>query len=292
MARPKIRSIAPDEIVDVFYVRKELSEKRVSQLIKLAQAGTILPPLLVYWNEKTEQFEMIDGRHRREQAKRMELATVECELIDEPDIANRIALAVAANAEGALTPTDDDFMAAIGAMIDRGISRQRILNLFPLPKGYTMKLYGDLINYRKIHALNKARAAMAEANLTLAEAAAKHKVDVDDLKAAVHPKKGKARKIQVMDFIGAFSARFKSLSSANAHEYKAIFDAYEAGHLSAKECRKLWKNVAHRFAIATSALEDWRGRFEIKVLEVEGSEETPDHAEPLDDHNKILAAGA
>ncbi len=273
MARTKIRTVAVDEIIATFYVRKELNEGRVSQLIKLAQAGTVLPPILVWWDDSKEKYEMIDGRHRLEMARRLEWPNIQCECVDEPDIASRIALAVSANTEGPLSPSDEDYMGAIGAMIDRGASRQRILALFPLPKSYTMKLYHDHVNLRKRHNVNKARADMVNANLTLIEAAAKYKVDLDDLKAAIGPKK-KRSKVETTDFIGAFSGRFKAFSSSNAQDYRKIFDAYDAGHLSADECRKLWKNVAHRFKVAASGLEDWRGRFEVKVHEAESGVST------------------
>lgn len=249
MTKAKTQTITLTEITATFYVRRELNEGRVSQLIKLAQAGVILPPITVWWNEAKERYELIDGRHRLEMAKRLEYPSIKAEILNEPDLAARVGLAVAANADGPLTPTDEDYSQAIATLMDAGVSRKRILDTFPLPKSYTLKLFHDTQNRRKRVALNKAAAAVANANVTAKQAAEQFGVEESELRDVLHPKGAKREKrVAVSDFTGGFSGRFRSFSQANWANY-----------------RQLLKRVAASFKQASSGLEDWRARFEVKV---------------------------
>lgn len=273
MAEETVVKIPLAEIVTTFFVRKELNEERVSQLIKLAQAHVEIPPIKVWRNENRGRYETITGRHRLEMATRLEWKAIPAIVVDEPDFANRVIIGVEENVNGPLTPTDEDYQVALNVLLRANVPRRHIMEIFPLPKGYVIKLLHDLQSRETKLALNRAVAAVL-AGMSIPKAAEKFKVDISSVKSRMAPRKQTERiKTNYTEFTGGFSQRFKKFSLMNAADYRKMIDAYDNGHLSAEEVRKLFYNVNKSFQTAVAALENWRTRFEVKVYETEEHEE-------------------
>ncbi len=259
-------SIPLTKIVVSFFVRKLLDEGRVRQLIKLYEAKLQLPPLKVWYNEKTELYEIIDGRHRFEAAKRMEWDATDCNVIDEPDFAKRVGLAVSANSSGPLTATDEDFEVALQALLDANVSVRRILDVFPLPRTYTMKVIHNVKSKLYKVAVTQAVDAMLNQNLTVHKAAEEFKVEVKAIRERVVGYR-KAEKDQITDFTGGFSHRFRSFSKRNSDDCKKLIEQYDLGKMSPEAIRHILKSVVRSGKNAVSALEDYQQRFEARISE-------------------------
>ncbi len=264
---PTIIPIA--KIHSAFYVRKVLNEARVSQLIKLVQGGVTLEPIEVWQNPADGFYELIAGRHRVEAYTRLEQTEVLAHLIDEPEFDKRVARAVQSNEGGALTPTDDDYASAIATMLDHGTPRKRIIEIFPLPKSYTIQMIHNVLSKRAHVAINRAVSDVTNHGLTVAQAAAKHDVDPASLKAALDPKGRRKAPVTTADFLSGAAQRFKAFSMSNTADYKKLMDAWEDGVLTTDECRAVIASLAKRYRNAVAMLEDWRARFETRVSDSE-----------------------
>jgi ParB-like nuclease domain len=262
--RRNVKSIKLEEIVISFFVRRELNEQRVSQLIKLLEARVELPPIKVYLNPQTEKYEVIDGRHRLEAHRRLEYDSIDCNVIDEPDFAKRVGMAVSANSSGPLTATDEDFEIALQALLDAQVSVRRILEVFPLPKSYTMKIIHNVKSKLYKAATTQAVEAIVNRGLTVSKAAEEYKVDTAAIKQRITGRQ-KQEKDQITDFTGGFSHRIRSFQKSNTVDYNRLYDAYDMGKLTAEATRKIFKSGVRSMKAVASVAEDYALRFDSRL---------------------------
>jgi hypothetical protein len=265
-------SVPVEKIVVSFFVRKNLSEGRLSQLIKLLEGKVPLPPIKTWHNPKTELFEVIDGRHRLEAYKRLEYSAIDCNLVDEPDFSKRVGMAVSANSSGPLTATDEDFEVALQALLDVGTSVRRICEVFPLPKSYTVKLIHNIKSKLHKAAVIQAVYSVANEGLTVGKAASKFNVDQKSVRERITGRQ-KVEKAAITDFTGGFSHRFRVFSAKNADDCRKLIEAYEAGKLSIANVRAIFKTVVRSAKNTVSVVEDYSTRFETAVASEDKSQE-------------------
>ncbi|HXC04400.1 MAG TPA: ParB/RepB/Spo0J family partition protein [Bacteroidia bacterium] len=264
----KAISINLDNIVVAFFVRKQLSEGRVSQLIKLMESKVILPPIKVWHNEGTDKFEVIDGRHRLEACSRMEYDSIECNIIDEPDFAKRVGMAVSANSTGPLTATDEDFEIAIQGLLDAQVPMKRILEVFPLPKSYTIKIVHAVKSKLYKAATTLAVDAILNRGMTVVKAAEEFRVEPKAIRERITGR-AKVEKDQITDFTGGFSHRFISFQKNNTNDYAKLIEAYDTGRMSPEAVRSIFKRVEKSMRTAVSVVEDYHARFEARLPQKE-----------------------
>lgn len=258
------KSIEIKNIVISFFVRKYLDEARVNQLIKLIEGKVDLPPIRVWFNSKTAKYEVIDGRHRLEAHKRLDFTHIQVAMVAEPDFAQRVGMAVGANSSGPLTATDEDFEVALQALLDAGVSVRRIIEVFPLPKSYTVKCIHNVKSKLYKAAVTLAVDAILNRGLTVAQAAKEYGVETTAIKERINGTR-KIGKDAISDFTGGFSHRFRSFSKRNSDDCKKLIEAYDLGNLAPDAVRGIFKTVIRSARNATSALEDYQQRFEARI---------------------------
>lgn len=258
------KSIKIESIVISFFVRKYLDEARVNQLIKLIEGKVQLPPIRLWHNGRTGKYEVIDGRHRLEAHKRLDFTHIGATMVAEPDFAQRVGMAVSANSSGPLTATDEDFEVALQALLDANVSVRRILEVFPLPKSYTVKCIHNVKSKLYKAAVTLAVDAILNRGLTVAQAAREYKVESAAIKERINGTR-KIGKDAVTDFTGGFTHRFRSFGKRNSDDCKKLIEAYDLGNLTPDQVRGIFKSIVRSAKNATSTLEDYQQRFEARI---------------------------
>lgn len=174
------RMVPLDKIKVEVFVRRALDEEHVSTLEELIHAGTQLPPIVV--TEKT--LSVIDGRHRLQAYKQLGHETLRVQTV--PEMGSRsehLAAAMKANVGGSLPPKLRDVYLVAQQMLEDGSSQRAIVEHFAyFPRKFVERSISYAVSNRRKKLAQQAARLITGENLTVKQAAARMKIDADDVK--------------------------------------------------------------------------------------------------------------
>lgn len=261
---PKTQEVRIDSIQTTFFVRKKLDEDRVVQLALLMQNEAPVPPIRI-----TEDFVLIDGRHRIEAAKLAGWATIKAEVVpSNKDRGELIAEAFSANVGGSAPPTRADILFTIQQLLQQGWGEARIAKFFPFPKAVVRKYVNDTRS--KIHdaRVNQAVADVRDRGFTLLQAAENRDIEPEAIKAAMTKVSKKIANKE--EYKGNLTSRFRSLSRANAHLFEKLLEAHQDGEVSVDYVREVMDHTRELHVQAMRSFDGWEKRLALAINEERG----------------------
>ncbi|OGY30118.1 MAG: hypothetical protein A3F35_03355 [Candidatus Woykebacteria bacterium RIFCSPHIGHO2_12_FULL_45_10] len=241
------------------FVRHTLNEDRVLQLAELMESGVKLDPIKI-----TRGKEIIDGRHRVEVHKFLDLDEIACEIVDVKNRAEMISMAYQANLGGALPPTQADTDHTIEQLIEAGETIKRIAELLGLPAALVRKHVSTVKSRMARVKLQQAVDAVASGGLTVAKAAEKFGVDEDALRDKLTGgRKGKSRR-GIGEITRSLTHEFRSHSQRNARMLKSLLDKYEDGDIGLKGVREVFAKIKQLQKKSAHSVADWEARLNSK----------------------------
>lgn len=242
------------------FVRERLDDDRVLALLDIYLNGTEIEPPVI-----NKEKEIIDGRHRRMMymhAEVEEIIALETDITDPEEL---IAAAYKANTGGALPPTREDTEHTIASLVQRGATVKRIAEVLALPpemvRGYVKEVKAKIERRAITDALND----MAVEGLTVQQAADKHSIDADKLRATISPKKKKERKQAVSDEKRDITKLHRSLSLKEQHVYARAFNKLEDGVYTIEQVRAVLDHIGQLLRRSTRTHEDWVSRLQARA---------------------------
>lgn len=253
---PRIVSVPLADLKTDLFVRASLNEDRVIYLIDLIQAGVELDPITI-----TEDFRIIDGRHRYEAYQLLDKTEIPC-VVDETITSETDLLAAAykANAGGALPPSRGDTEHTIGLLLDRGTAQRSIAEMLNLPPSLARRYINQVKSRKNRQKMRGAIAAVTDEGLTVAAAADRFGVDPEELKTSLSGHRRKGRK-DLADMQKALTSAFKSVSQKNAAFFRQTIDRYQDGDLSKPQVEELFRHVKAAQRRSARAVDGWESRF-------------------------------
>jgi ParB-like chromosome segregation protein Spo0J len=210
------------------YVRQTLNQERVVQLAELIESGVELNPIQIAPDGR-----VIDGRHRIEAHELVGRTEISCEIVEVADDLQLISMAYKANAGGALPPTRSDTEHVVMLLLSRRATHKSIGEALGLTPSLARKYIASVKARMERAKLRSAAAAVAEGNLTVAQAAAQFDVDLQALK--LHIGGNKKRKKTVANFLAELTQLHRSAGSKLGKTMKRVLEMYEDGELTAKQ---------------------------------------------------------
>jgi hypothetical protein len=257
MGMKKIRMVKIADIKQEIFVRKTLDEDRWTQFALWIDDGVdVGRPIL------TEDFVVIDGRHRIRAYQYLNKKEIECEIVDIKDRIEMISEAWKANTGGALPPTQEDTEFTVSELVKNGVKVQEIAKLLGLPPSIT-RTYIRNINLKiKRQTLAKAASAVALGGLKPTESADRHGVPLKDLqrylvKAPPDPK-------GIPQIKRRLTHQFKSLSQKNGALLGNLWKKLEDGDASEAQVFGILSHIEHLQTQGVNTISEWRQRFEKK----------------------------
>lgn len=214
-----------------FFVRRSLNDEHVLALAMIVEAGTDLTPITI-----NEENQVIDGRHRLKAYELVGKKTISCEVKRDLSRGEQLMAALTANMGGSLPPSPQDIRLSIQSMLAAGVPVGTIRKGLPLPPSVSRRYCDDAQSHMKKARVLNAVEAVTDSEMSVAAAADKYGIDVEDLRAEI---RGKKKKL-VTDAYGLprikseVANRYRSSSQHNAKTLKKLIDAVIDGDCSPK----------------------------------------------------------
>lgn len=186
MSKPVYVERKLTDLKELFFVRVALDHGRVEDLGKLHDNGMELPPIIISTSDNPDLCDVIiDGRHRKVMYTQRDVKKVKCELRHYNTLAEMILDAWRANSGGALPPTQQDIIHTLQILVEAGQTRAAIIESVSLSIGLPPRLVRrQLDEVQSLIAkarVVKAKNDVLKNDLSVKEAAKKHKVDLKTL---------------------------------------------------------------------------------------------------------------
>lgn len=255
MRNKGMRTVAIKDLKENLFVRKQLNQDHVLYLADLIESGVKMNDPI----EITPDFQIVEGRHRKEAFDLNGVKEVEVRILEFEDDAEMIAHAYKANTGGSLPPTKQDTEHTIGLLIERGESIKRIGELLGLPASLA-RTYVSQVRSRIARAkLLRAAAAITEGGLTLAKAAEQHGVELEKLKEFLSGKRRK--KNGITEIHRGLTSLYKSVGQKNAALLRSLIEKYEDGDVTELQVEEIFSHVEKAQSGSARSVADWKKRF-------------------------------
>lgn len=262
MSRRRFAVLGVDEIQETFYVRLELKQDRVRYFREIIESGVEVDPIKVTLETK----QLRDGRHRLGAYREVGIKEIRCELVEEEPRANLIIRALEDNMGGPLPPSGADINHTIRLLLEEGVSRKRIIDELSrrvsLPRNFLRRHIDDVQSEMAKVRLRLAVDAVVDGGLTVPQAAKRHNVNVDTLRAHLKNIKRKKSTLGLDELKAGLSNRYKGLSNVNAALSKKLIADYRDGEATEKHVRNVLDHIAHLIDGMRKAHRGWIRRLE------------------------------
>lgn len=252
----RTESVKVADLKTNLFVRKALDQNHALYLAELVENGVELPPIKV-----TEDFVVVDGRHRIEAYELNKITTVKAQIVIVDDETELIAEAYRANTGGSKPPTPEDTEHTIMLLLDRNESMKRIGELLGLPAAMARRYANDVRSRMSRQKLQKAASAVTDGGLTVAKAAEQYEVEAEKLKDVLSGHRRKHRQ-GIKELQVTVTKTHKSLSLKDAAVIRRLLEKYEDGDVTESQVRGIFEQIEGLHKRANRAIADWKKRFE------------------------------
>jgi hypothetical protein len=257
----KIIQIKLSEIKDEFYLRFRLNEDHVSYLSSLMDGGTDLGPIRL-----TEDYIIIDGRHRVEAAKFLDRETIGAIIEKDGNFLNLVQRGLALNIGGALPPSPKDLEYLISGLIDKGFTHAKITEALGniLPNSMLRKIIHHVKWRTNQKRLVQGVSLIIDSRMTLERAAKSVGISPEALKRFLD---GKRNKINGEEFTltkMGLTKRYTKFNKSNGKVITSIFDGFDKGEITRGEMDSLFKHLAKLVTNQNRMYMDWDRRWRAK----------------------------
>lgn len=248
------------------FVRAELDIDRAIMLAGIIENGGKIDDDI----DVTEEFEIVDGRHRKEAYELAKVQKVDVNLLSFESREEMIAYAYNANSGGSLPPTAKDTEHTVMLLLEEGLGHKRIGELIGLPTSLARRYVNEIKSKQARTQLLKAVKAVADDGLTAVQSAEKYGVDLTKLKEEISGKKRKS-KSGVAEIQREFTNRYRTLGHRTTQILRRLREKLEDGDVKVKQVKEIFKHLASLQARHNRSLTDAWTRFEevIKIAEPE-----------------------
>jgi len=245
------------------FVRQELNENHAIYLGQLIENGVPMRDPIEVTDRDGVLNIVVEGRHRKEGYELARVEEVDVRVLECESEAEMIGYAYRANTGGSLPPTPQDTEHTVMLLIDNGETIKHIGELLGLPASMT-RIYVKAVKAKIARQqIMKATSAITEGGLTVPQAAEKHNVDPDTLKAHLSGKR-KKHKQGIADIQRNLTTAYKSQGSSNAALIRSLLEKLEDGDVTRKQVTEIFDHIAGLQKGAIRSFEGWRKRFEAK----------------------------
>lgn len=239
------------------YVRQTLNSERILQLAELMENGIEVEPIQI-----TPDGRVIDGRHRIEAHELLKRTEIVCEIVEVRDDLQLISLAYKANTGGALPPTRADTEHVVMLLLNHGATHRSIGEHLGLTMSLARKYIGAVKARMERAKLRSAADAVAEGNLTAAQAATQFDVDLQALK--LHIGGDKKRKKTVAIFLTELTTLHRSAGSKLGKAMKNVLEMYEDGELTVTQAKEVIEKLEELQKAQARNTANWKKRLVAK----------------------------
>lgn len=240
-----------------FYVRKQLDTEWAIQLGELIESGVELDPIFI-----TRDGKVIDGRHRIEAHELAGKTEIRCKIVDADNDIELVVFAMKCNMGGSLPPNKADIEHTICELLNRGVPKKKIEEVFDILPGRLVRKYLGEVESRLLRAkLAKAATAVVEGGLTLAKSAEQYQVKEGDLRAMLGSK-AKRKKNGVGELRRELTSRFRSSGAKTAFALRKMIELYQDGDVSHRQVLDLFDHLDSLTRQEARAIAGWRKRFD------------------------------
>lgn len=239
------------------FVRKALNQDHVLYLAELIENNVEMKDLI----EVTEDFQLVEGRHRKEAYELNGVKEVKVKILEFEDDGEMIAYAYKANTGGSLPPSPQDTEHTVMLLLGRGETRKHISELLCLPLEMTRRYVKEVQSKAVRAKIAQAAAAVTEGGLTVLKAAEHYSVDLDRLKDKLSGGKRGPHKRGVEEIQCGLTRTYKSLSSKNAALIRSLLEKYEDGDVTEQQMRDIFAHIEQLQKRSIRAIGDWKQRF-------------------------------
>ncbi len=232
------------------FVRQALNSDRILDFAQLLENGVVLPPIKI-----TEDYVVIDGRHRIEAHDFLSHAEIEAEVA-------LIAMAYKANVGGALPPSTSDTEHTVMLLLQHGVAKARIGEILGLPKGLARRYVGEIQSKSARAQMQRAVAAVTDGGLTVAKAAEQYDVEPEKLKETMSGRRRKTKN-GVEQIQRGLTSTYRSLGLRNTALFKGLLEKCEDGDVTPQQVRAIAAHLKDLQRRHARLLADWERRFEV-----------------------------
>jgi len=260
MRRLGTKSVLLADLKANLFVRQQLDADHVVYLAQLIEAGVNMRDPI----EVTADLSVVDGRQRREAYDLAGVTSVTVRVIEFESEAELISYAYRSNVGGSLPPTPADTEHTVMLLLDRGEPKRRIGELLGLPTSLARKYIAGVEAKRARALLQEAVSAVAEGGLTVAKAAERFGVDLDQLKEKLSGQRPNGRE-NLAEVQRKLSNRFRSGGQKNAALLRSLLEGFGDGDVTEKQAKDIFRHLERLQLRSIKAVADWRSRFEALV---------------------------
>ena len=252
----KIIEVEITKLKDAYDIRSTMNEDHVIFLWTLIDAGVSLPPIKI-----TEDYSIVDGRHRRAAYQNADFTTIKAEIIKTDGAIDIVREALGANMGGALPPTKLDIYRTMTILVNRGYSKERIIKeLKPiLPLGLIRSAHHNAIWQINNKKVNETIDLMTTSSLTLEKAA---KITGADMKA-VKDKLERKKKINP-NIEGNLTQMFSHFNMCLGKIVSKLFQDYEDGEETKLKMKGVFERLSKLISNQNRMYFDWNKRWNYK----------------------------
>lgn len=245
-----------------FDVRARQDDDRMMMFALLYDGGQRVDPIKV-----AKDGTVLDGRHRLSAIQYLEREEIDVEVVVGcMDRVTQIAYAFKANTGGALPPDHDGLAHTIGLLLDEGVPKTKIVSFIPSLPPSLVRKFVDQVHARRVATLlHRAKAAVIDDEMNVAEAATHFEVDGDALRAALRGKR-QQQGTQVEAIKTNASLRFRGFSRTNHAVVEQLLDQLDDGHVTPAQMREVLKHINRLFRVTARSFARWTAQAEAKML--------------------------
>lgn len=255
----KIIEAKVSELKDNFDIRNIINQSHVDYLYGLKEGGIDLGLIKI-----TKDFTIVDGRHRVELYKILEIPLIKAEIIDEDSTIGIVRQALSSNMGGPLPPTKSDIRRVMTILINKGYSKKKIYEEFKeiLPLSF-MKIsyqYAALkINNQKIQ---EAIQLINDSGLTKQKAAEIIKIPEKWITKKLNINKENGDYVQGMK--AEVSGLFAHFNKKTGKAFSSILQKYDDGESTKKDTEKIVKYLGQLMINQNRMYSNWQRRWNYK----------------------------
>lgn len=261
MSKSRTIIVAVADLQTNLFVRESLDQDRVLFLGELHESGVKLDPIMICAKNK----EIVDGRHRKEMYEILGIKEIQAKVVDIDSDIDMISMAYKANSGGAKPPTQADTEHTIQSLLGCGATKKSIASLIGLPPSFARKLVNSVESRVKHANLNQAANAIAENNMTVAHAAEKFGVDVEQLKSMVSGSKRNRKKSGVEEMRRNLTRMYRSLGGKHASMLRSLLEKLSDGDVAPKFVAEVFSHIQDLQVRQIRTVCDWKKRFDAMV---------------------------
>jgi len=252
------------ELKNSFYVRCILNQDHVLYLMGLIDGGVDVGPIKI-----TKDLRVIDGRHRIEAYKHLDIPMVSAIVEEDGDILTFVGKALGANIGGALPPTRRDIEHTVSDLLKSGISRDRIVNQLSqyLPRSFLRVAYQQAIAAINRQKVNKAISLLTETpTLTVKKVSELVEIDpryVQDALDKMNKKSLNGKWLSTTKL--TLRSRFTHFNKSNGKLVQGIFKDFDDAEITEKELTEALNYLGQLIANENRIWQDWDRRFKARI---------------------------